>query len=119
MASSTKVKCQANHGPFNPSSAYLELNSVALQQLLGSFFKNPLIAEQLDSLYGLQRELRDVLLAAPVALRVDALEAGRFQASVQARLMRQLVKPTGSSEVLILSLEPFCSVVLNGSITPF
>ena len=79
---STKVKGQANHGRFNPSSAYLELNSVALQPLLGSFFNNPLSAEHLDSRYGLQQELRDVLLAAPVALRVAALESGRFQGSV-------------------------------------
>ena len=68
-------------------SAYLELNSVALQPLLGSFFNNPLIAEQLTSRYGVSKELRDVLLAAPVTLRVDSLEVGRFQASVQARLM--------------------------------
>ena len=46
---STQVKGQASHGRFNLSSAYLELNSVALQPLLGSFFNNPLIAEQLDS----------------------------------------------------------------------
>ena len=83
----TQVKGQANHGRFNPSSAYLELNSIALQPLLGAFFNNPLIAEQLDRRYGLQQELRDVLHAAPVALRVDALKAGRFQASVQSRLM--------------------------------
>ena len=69
------------------SSAYLELNSVALQPLLDSFVTNALIAEQLDSRYGLPQELRDALLAAPVALRVDALEAGRFQASAQVRLM--------------------------------
>ena len=83
----TQVKGQASHGRFNLSSAYLELNSFALQPLLGSFFNNLLIAEQLDSRYGLQQELRDVLIAAPVALRVAALEAGCFQASVQARLM--------------------------------
>lgn len=68
-------------------SAYLELNSVALKPLLGSFLNNPLIAEQLTSRYQLSKELRDVLLDAPVTLRVDSLEAGRFQASVQARLM--------------------------------
>ena len=72
---------------FDRSSAYLELNSVALQPLLGSFVSNALIAEQLDSRYGLPQELRDALLAAPVALRVEPLEAGRFQASAQARLM--------------------------------
>ena len=68
-------------------SAFLELNSDALQPLLGSFLNNPLIAEQLTSRYGLPQELRDVLLAAPVALRVDPLDAGRFRASVQVRLM--------------------------------
>ena len=82
-----QAKGQTNSVRFDPSSAYLELNSVALQPLLGSVFNNPLIAEQLDSRYGLPQELRDVLLAAPVVLRVDVLEAGRFQASVQARLM--------------------------------
>ena len=81
------MTCQANHGRFERSSAYLELNRVALQPLLGSFFNNPVIAERLDGRYELQQELRDFLLAAPVALRVAALEAGRFQASVQARLM--------------------------------
>ena len=55
--------------------------------MLGSVFNNPLIAEQLNSRYGLPQELSDVLLAAPVVLRVDALEAGRFQASIQAMLM--------------------------------
>ena len=55
--------------------------------MLGSVFNNPLIAEQLNSRYGLPQELRDVLLAAPVVLRVDALEAGRVQASIQAGLM--------------------------------
>ena len=74
------------HG-LDPSQAYLELNSVALQPLLGSFLNNPLIAEQLASRYGLPEQLRDVLLTAPVVLRVDALETGHFQASVQARLM--------------------------------
>ena len=50
-----QVKGQANHGCFNPSSVYVELNSVALQPLLGSFLNNPLIAEQLDSRYGLEQ----------------------------------------------------------------
>ena len=68
-------------------SGYLELNSVAEKPLLGSFFNNPLIEEQLNSRYGLPQELRDVLLAAPVVLRVNALEAGRFQTSIQAGLM--------------------------------
>ena len=90
---------QTNSVRFDPASADLELNSVALQPLLGSVFNNPLIAEQLNSRYRLPQELRDVLLAATVVLRVDALEAGRFQASIQARLM--LIKPTGSSEVLM------------------
>ena len=69
------------------ASAFLELNSDALQPLLGSFLNNPLIAEQLTSRYELPQELRDGLLAAPVALRVEPLNAGRFRASVQARLM--------------------------------
>ena len=51
------------------------------------FLNNPLIAEQLNSRYGLPQELRDVLLAAPVILWVDALEAGPFHPSIQARLM--------------------------------
>ena len=72
---------------FDSSLSYLQLNSVALQPLLGSFLNNPLIAEQLTSRYGLPQELRDVLLAAPVVLRVDGLNDGRFRASVQARLM--------------------------------
>ena len=46
-----------------------------------------MISEQLTSRYGLAEELRDVLLAAPVALRVSSLATGRFKASVQARLM--------------------------------
>ena len=78
---------QTNSVRFDPASADLELNSVDLQPLLGSVFNNPLIAEQLNSRYGLPQELRHVLLAAPAVLRVDALEAGRFQASIQARLM--------------------------------
>ncbi len=82
-----QVAGRANRGRFDAASAFLELNSVALQPLLGSFLNNPLIAWQLNSRYGLSQELRDVLLAAPVALRVDSLEAGRFRASVQARLM--------------------------------
>ena len=77
----------ANFVRFDPPSAYLELNSVSLQPLLGSLFKNSLFAEQLDSRYGLPKEVRDVFLNAPVLVRLDALEAGRFQASIQARLM--------------------------------
>ena len=50
-------------------------------------FNNSLFAEQLDSRYGLPKEVRDVLLNAPVVVRLDALEAGRFQALIQARLM--------------------------------
>ena len=46
-----QAKGQTNSVRFDPSSAYLELNSVALQPLLGSVFNNPLIAEQLDSRY--------------------------------------------------------------------
>ena len=82
-----QAKDQTNFVRFDPASADVELNSVALQPLLGSVFNNPLIAEQLNSSYRLPQELRDVLLAAPVVLRVDALVAGRFQASIQARLM--------------------------------
>ena len=33
------------------------------------------------------KQLRDVLLKAPVVVRLDALEGGRFQAGIQARLM--------------------------------
>lgn len=82
-----QAKGNASRVQFDVPSGYLALNSVSLQPLLGSFINNPLIAEQLTSRYGLPKQLRDVLLAAPVALRVDSLEAGRFQASVQARLM--------------------------------
>ncbi|WP_392348105.1 hypothetical protein [Parasynechococcus sp.] len=81
------AKHQANFVRFDPSSAYLELNSVSLQQLLGSLFNNSLFAKQLDSRYGLPKESRDVLLNAPVIVRMDQLEAGRFQAAIQARLM--------------------------------
>ena len=75
-----QARGQTNSVRFDPSSAYLDLNSVAPQPLLGSVFNNPLIAEQLNSRYGLPQELRDVLLSALVVLRVDALESGRFQA---------------------------------------
>ena len=78
---------QANFVRFDPPSAYLELNSVSLQPLLGSLFNNSLFAQQLDSRYGLPKQLRDVLLKAPVLVRLDALEGGRFQAAIQARLM--------------------------------
>ena len=81
------AKRQAAFIRFNPPSAYLEFNSVSLQPLLGSLFKNSLIAEQLDSRYGLPKKLRDVLLNAPVLVLLDALEAGRFKAAIQARLM--------------------------------
>ena len=90
-------------------SAYLELNSVALQPLLGSFFNNPLIAEQLTSRYGVSKELRDVLLAAPVTLRVDSLAVGRFQASVQARLM----VPAEQIDNLIQSLDAASKALLQ------
>ena len=40
---------QANFVRFDPPSAYLELNSVSLQPLLGSLFNNSLFAQQLDS----------------------------------------------------------------------
>ena len=46
-----------------------------------------LIAQQIDSRYGLPKQLRDVLLSAPVLVRLDALEACRFQAAIQAGLM--------------------------------
>ena len=69
----------ANFVRLDPQSAYLELNSVSLQPLLGSFFNNSLFAQQLDSRYGLPKQLRDFLLNAPVVVRLDALEAGRFR----------------------------------------
>ena len=94
VASSPFVSLNDGEGPGRSSpvrgdepSAFLELNSDALKPLLGSFLNNPLIAEQLTSRYELPQELRDGLLAAPVALRVEPLDAGRFRASVQARLM--------------------------------
>lgn len=92
---------------FDAPSSNLELNSVALQPLLGSLFNNPLISEQLTSRYGLTEELRDVLLAAPVALRVSSLKTGRFQASVQARLMvpaEHLPKLEGSFDAVATAL---------------
>ena len=91
------------------SSAYLELNSVALKPLLGSFLNNPLIAEQLTSRYGLSKEFRDVLLNAPVTLRVDSLEVGRFQASVQARLM----VPAEQIDNLVQSLDAASKALLQ------
>ena len=78
---------QANFVRFDPPSAYLELNSVSLQPLLGSLFNNSLFAQQLDSRYGLPKQLRDVLPNASVLVRLDALEGGCFQAAIQARLM--------------------------------
>ncbi len=45
------VKHQAAFVRFDPPSAYLELNSVSLQPLLGSLFNKSLIAQQLDSRY--------------------------------------------------------------------
>ena len=77
----------ANFVFFDPPSAYLELNSVSLQPLLGSLFNNSLFAQQLDSRYGLPKQLRDVLLKAPVLVWLDELEGVRFQAAIQARLM--------------------------------
>ena len=71
----------------NTPSTYLEFNSVSFQPVLGSFLNNPLIAEQLTSRYNLPQNLRAVLLDAPVALRLESLEAGPFRAGVQARLM--------------------------------
>ena len=76
---------QANFVRFNPPSAFLELNSVSLQPLLGSLFNNSLFAQQLDSLFGLPKQSRDVLLKAPVLVRLDSLEGARFQAVIQAR----------------------------------
>ena len=78
---------QVNFVRLDPPSAYLELNSVSLQPLLGSLFNNSLFAQQLDSRYGLPKQLRDVLPKASVLVRLDALEGGRFQAAIQARLM--------------------------------
>ena len=45
----SQAEGQANSVRFDPSLADLELNSVALQPLLGSVFNNQLIAEQLNS----------------------------------------------------------------------
>ncbi len=78
---------QANFVRFDPPSAYLELNIVSLQPLLGYLFNNSLIAEQLHSRFGLPKQLRDVLLNAPVLVRLDELESGRFQVAIQTRLM--------------------------------
>ena len=50
-------------------------------------FNNSLFAQQLDSRFGLPKQLRDVLLKAPVLVRLDSLEGARFQAAIQARLM--------------------------------
>ena len=47
----------ANFVRLDPPSAYLELNSVSLRPLLGSLFNNSLFAQQLDSRYGLPKEL--------------------------------------------------------------
>ena len=66
------VKHQAAFVRFNPPSAYLELNSVSLQPLLGSLFNNSLFAQQIDSRYGLPKQLRDLLLNAPVLVRLEA-----------------------------------------------
>ena len=49
---------QANFVRFDPPSAYLELNSVSLQPLLGSLFNNSLFAQQLDSRCGLPKQLQ-------------------------------------------------------------
>ena len=46
---------------FDPPSAFLELNSLSLRPLPGSLFNNSLFAQQLDSRYGLPKQLRDVL----------------------------------------------------------
>ncbi len=78
------VKHQAAFVRFNPPSANLELNSVSLPPPL---FSNSLCAQPLDSRYGLPKQLRVLLLNAPVFMRLDALGAGRFQAAIQARLM--------------------------------
>ena len=66
---------------------YLDLNSVALQPLLGALLNNPLIDAQLSSRYGLSQEFRDVLLDAPLSMHLKPIEEGRYRASVQARLM--------------------------------
>ena len=89
VASSPLASLQAHHAKhqadfvrFDPLSAYLELNSVSLQPLLGNLFNNSLIAEQLDSRYGLLKQLREVLLNAPVHVRLDELETGRFDVAI-------------------------------------
>ena len=78
---------QAKFVRFDPPSAFLELNSLSLRPLLGSLFNKSLFAQQPDSRYGLPKHLRDVLLNAPVLVRLDALESRHFQAAIQARLM--------------------------------
>ena len=78
---------QANFVRFDKSSAYLDLNSVSLQPLLGSLLNNSLFAEQPDRRYGLPKQLRGVLLNAPVLVQLDALGVGPLQAAIQARLM--------------------------------
>ena len=65
---------QAKFVRFDPPSAFLELNSLSLRPLLGSLFNKSLFAQQPDSRYGLPKQLRDVLLNAPVLVRLDALE---------------------------------------------
>ena len=51
-------------------------SEMCIRDRLGSLFNNSLFAQQLDSRYGLPKQLRDVLLNAPVLERLDALEGG-------------------------------------------
>ncbi len=116
MASSPFASLQAHHVKheaafvrFDLPSAYLELNSVSLQPLLGSLFDKSLIAQQLDSRYGLPKQLRDVLLNAPVLVRLDALEAGRFQAAIKARFLLA----AGQIDMTKRSLDAFATALLR------
>ena len=94
VASSPFLSLQAHHAKhqadfvrFDPLSTYLVLNSLSLQPLRGTLFNNSLIAQQFDSRYGLLKQLRCVLLDAPLHVRLYALETGRFEVEIQAKLM--------------------------------
>ena len=65
VASSPFASLQAHHAKHHADLvrsdqqlAYLEFNSFSPQALLGSLLNNLLIAEQLDSRYELQKQLR-------------------------------------------------------------
>ena len=56
------------------------------------------------------KQLRDVLLKAPVLVRLDALEGGRFQAAIQARLMQA----AGEIAMTKRSLDAVATALLKG-----